>query len=185
MRGQSVETESLRRLAPEQIAQMRLQTGMAPLWLRAAELPPDLARLETFRRPALVEFREGLRDLAPWGLIARAEAGQIHLLDPRHGALDLPAEALQPYVKSLTGFYLDAENLAEAIPGESGARIERLWSRLAQSAAPPAPGAAQTPPVYDAPLAAALNELRRHYGLAPEDTLSPLTAWLLAEPETR
>jgi len=179
MMGKPVDMKPLSSQPPERVADLELATGRSPLWLRKAELPANFDLLVRWNCSCLVRFGVPGEGGSTWAVLDSINDNQVRLLDPRNGAVDVPAVALSTTLLEAVGLYMDPDDLAVARPGDEGRRVERLRDLLRFRGLLPPPDSESAVAVYDRALSSAVAAFQEKNGLQSTGILNAPTAWLL------
>lgn len=173
----------LRSQPPEVTAHLQLATGRAPLWLRKSPLPRDLGKLAKWRRPCIIQYGNPAKNGSGWVVLRRIQSGQAQLLDPLHGAISVPEDALQSALLEVYGLYMDPDNLAAARPGEEGARVKKIRALLHSRGFQTSDQGTPDISIYDRALSESIAGFQRQQGLPGKGIMDAPTAWLLLAPK--
>jgi general secretion pathway protein A len=123
----------LRGMSPEQLAERRLATGRAPLFLREARLAASLTVLRPRMLPALIQCDDDSPGFGPWSVVQSIEGGNVTLLDPRGGKQVLPVKLVNSHLTSVMVPFFDPDGLVGLKPLAQGPAVTALQQRLAQA----------------------------------------------------
>lgn len=166
------ELARLRGLSAAEIAALQMTTGRAPLFLREARLPGDLALLGPAQLPAILQLENDATGYGPWTVLLSIDGAQVTLLDPRGGRIAAPMDTVADSLTAVVRPFFDRESITGLRSGDRGDRVSALQRRLSRA------GTYRAEPsgIYDPFTTAALQQFCQDRQLKLEDPIGPLLA---------